>query len=111
MPGGYSIIDTLLLIGAGFIAVGGVMALLLARPRTARLLPVPHAEKLSEPTRAVIGVACVVAAYHFAAPVFGWSGLRGPMGAIAALAVVAVIGSIWMDVLHHRAEPHEGDES
>lgn len=107
MPGGFTILDTVLLIAAGVVAVGGVLALLLARKRFAGVLPVPGIHVLSEPSRAVIGVACVVAAYHLAAPVFGWSGLRGPMGAIAALAAVAAAGSIWMDVAHHRSENSE----
>lgn len=96
----YSLVDTLLLIAAGFVAVGGVTALLLARrPRARAILPAPGVERLSNPTRGVIGVALVLAAYHLAAPVFGWSGLRGPMGALAALAVIAVIGSIILDAM------------
>lgn len=109
MPGGISITDTALLIAAGFVAIGGVLALLLARKKMGRLLPVPGIDVLSEPTRAVIGVACVIAAYHLAAPVFGWSGLQGPMGAIAAMAIVAVVGSIWMDFAHHRSTANEDE--
>lgn len=109
MPGGFTLLDTALLIAAGFVAIGGVTALLVARRRMARLLPFPGLDLLSEPTRAVIGVACVVAAYHLAAPVFGWSGVRGPMGAILLLAILAVVGSIWMDTMQRRAEEREGD--
>ncbi len=96
---------------AGFIAVGGVGALLLARPRAHAWLPFPGVELLSAPTRAVIGLACVVAAYLIASPVFGWTGVRGPMGAIAVLAGLAVVGSIALDAHDRRAASDEEDQS
>lgn len=95
----FTLIETLLLIAAGTFAAGGVLSLLAARATNKSTLAptLPGLKRLSEPTRAVLGMAFVIGAYHLAAPVLGWSGLRGPMGVILAVAVVSAIGSIWLD--------------
>lgn len=102
--------DTLLLILAAFVAVGGVAAILLAR-RAGRdsPLPIPGLHRLSPPTHAVLGVTLVILGSVIAAPVFGWTGFRGPFGALLALGVIASVGSIILDIINERDTPEDAD--
>lgn len=94
---------------AGAVALGGLLALLRARrPALGSFLPIPGLDRLTEPTLVVIATALLVAAHQLAAPVFGWPGLRGPMGAIAALALVAAVGSVTLDL--RRSDSEGSDE-
>jgi len=97
-------LDAALLFGAGVTALGGIGALALARTGRARILPMPGAAGLSAPTAAVIGVTLALVAHQLAAPVFGWWGLKGPMGALLALGVASSIGSVWLDRVDRRHE-------
>ncbi len=95
--------DTALLIAAAFVAVGGVAAILLARRAGhGSPLPVPGLERLSAPTHAVLGVTLVLLGRIIAAPVFGWSGVRGPFGMLLALGLIAGFGSIILDRMNER---------
>ncbi len=93
------------LVAAGAVAMGGLVALILARRKgDSSLRNMRGVRVLSEPTLAVIAVSCAIAAHQIAAPVFHWPGVRGPMGALAALALIAAAGSVYLDVKHHKSE-------
>lgn len=107
VPASLSRVDLLLLFGAGVALIGGIGALLLGRSGRSAALPAPGVARLSAPTAAIIGLTLGLTAHQLAAPVFGWWGLRGPMGALLALGVVASVGSVWLDVIDRR---HSGGD-
>lgn len=85
--------------------MGGVASLVLARSdKDSTMRNMRGVHVLSEPTLAVLGIGCMIGAHQLAAPVFHWPGVRGPMGALLAMALAAAVGSVYLDVVHHKSD-------
>jgi uncharacterized membrane protein len=106
--GGFTPLEIARLVAAGAVVVAGVVSLFLARSNAdssiRKMRNMRRIYVLSEPTFAVIAVGCAIGAHQLAAPVFHWPGVRSPMGALAALALIAAAGSICLDVAHHKSD-------
>ncbi len=100
--------EALMLLGAAGLLVAGGALLLDARSSTPkRALVVPGVGRASAVSHAVIGLACLGAAYHLVVHALGLAQFRAPLPVAVGVALVAIVGTLMVD----KFEGAGGDEA
>lgn len=95
---------------AGVLGAAGLALLVAIRLRGGRsALRLPGGAPVSEPTQALLVVALLVSAHQVAAHTHGW-GMRLPWWLVAGVLVVAIAGSIMLDVRDPPPQDEDQDE-